>query len=142
MVLDVGMALVGYAANQVPVRVAAAGGIERAKGHPVVQRHMHADGGGFPDDHASAVINEKGLVEFGAGMNINPGAAVSNLSHHSRQIRHLEKIQFVSQPLHRYRFHSGIAQQYLFVAARGRVVFHRGAQVRAQQLGKPWQFCV
>jgi hypothetical protein len=92
VVLNIRMALVGEAANQVSVCIAAAGGIERAEGHAVIERHMLADGGGFSDDHAGAVIDKKGFVEFCAGMNIDAGVAMRSLSHHSRQIWHLQKI--------------------------------------------------
>src|SRR5208337_2618062 len=85
-VFNVGMALVRQTAHQPALGIALAGGIESPEGHAVIEGHVLPNGGRLSNHDARAVIDEKGFVDGGAGMNVNSGMAVGNFGHDAGQV--------------------------------------------------------
>jgi hypothetical protein len=79
-----------------PLRAAqflSTGGGARAKGDAVVDFNAVADDTRLADDNARAVIHEKGDADFGAGMDIDAGAAVCPFSHHAGNERDAQLVE-------------------------------------------------
>jgi hypothetical protein len=58
---------------------------KRAQGDALVDAHGIADVRGLADDDAGAVVDEERRSDGGAGVDIDPGAAMRVLGHHARQ---------------------------------------------------------
>ena len=58
---------------------------ERAQGDALIQFDIVADGAGFTDDDACAVIDEEAVPDLGAGMDVDAGFPVCDFAHHARE---------------------------------------------------------
>src|SRR5580704_12255866 len=85
VILDVRVTLVGESAREVAAGFAAADRIERTQRDAMIERNVLADGGGFADDHAGAMIDEEGFADGGAGMDVDSGTAVGDFRHDARE---------------------------------------------------------
>ena len=88
-----------------------------------------ADGGGFADDDAGAVVDEEMRADARAGMEIAAGAFVGIFGEHARQQRNAEPVKLVRETLHGDREHAGVGEDDLLEAAGGGIAAVGGVDV-------------
>src|SRR4029077_18644038 len=78
------------------------------------------------------MINEKIRTDRRARMDVNAGATVRPLSHHSRDDRHASSVQSMRDALNGDCFDEGIGKNDLLPVHRGRIAFVGGFYIRVQ----------
>src|SRR5205085_429416 len=93
----------------------------RAERDALIEFDVRADLGRAADDDARAVIDEEARTDLCAGMYVYAGAVVRVLGHDARHERHTQTVEFVREPVSGNGVETGIAEDDLVEAARGRV---------------------
>lgn len=115
-------------ANQLPVLITRKR--PRPQCHTLIQRHPFANPTRLANYHTGTMINEKCPANLGARMNIDPGFPMSPLSHHSRQIRHPQNLQLMSQTIHTDRLNARITQHDLIPSLCSRILLKCCTHIR------------
>src|SRR6185312_13414294 len=105
----------------------------RSEGYRLIKPHVLANNCGFSNDHACAVIDEKAPTDLRAWMNFNTGRRMGDFGDHASDQRSAQVIQFVGEAVMGNGGNTGIADQYLIYASRGRVAFVRCLDVTFEQ---------
>ena len=106
----------------------------------MIELHPVADFGRFADHHARAVVDEEIVADRGAGVDVDAGAAVRPLAHHSRDQRNVQLVQEMGEPVDGDGLQAGIAEDHLVqrlaggVAVVGRLHIHRQNLAQVGQL--------
>ena len=90
---------------------------ERAKGDALVELHVVADHRGFPDDDAGAVIDEEGVSDGGARVDVDARLAVHVFAHHAGDHGHAAHPQLVGNAVHEDGLHGRVGEDHLLLRA-------------------------
>ena len=93
---------------------------------------MVSNDAGLTDDDTCSVIDEEMGADRRAGMDVDAGAAVRPLSHHSRDDRHAGTVQSMRDALNGDRFDERIRKNNLLLVDRGGIALVGGFNIRVQ----------
>ena len=94
---------------------------QRAQRDALVELHVVADDGGLADDDTGAVVDDHGVPERRAGVDVDARPFVGPLGQHARQDRHAEFVEAVGDAVDGDGLEAGVRQDHL-VNAFGRGV--------------------
>ena len=114
-----------------------------AERHPVIERAIVADFGGFSDHHAHTMVNEEAPADFRTGMNFNSCKPAGKCRKKTRQPFRIEVPKPVCQMMHENRVHSRVGGDDLEGTARSGIaleytlnIFSDSLQHRSHQVWK------
>ena len=102
------------------------------EGDPLIHSDTIADGGGFANDNARAVVDKKALPDFGTRMYIDAGFTVCMLGHQAGQKRHAKQIKDVCDAIDGGGEKAGVTEQNLGFGGRSRVAVECGDKVKSK----------
>jgi hypothetical protein len=92
-----------------------------AQGDALVELHVVADDGRLADDDAGAVVDDHGVAQRRAGVDVDAGPLVRPFGQHARQERHAQFVEAVGDAVDGDGEEAGVGQDHL-VDALGRGV--------------------
>ena len=112
----------------------AAPGTESTQRNALIKLDVVADDGGFAHYDAGAVVDEEIAADLRAGVNVDTGAAVSVLRHHTGNGGDMAQVQFVTDPVGEDGKQTRIGQHDLLTVLGGGIAVEDGLDIRQQQL--------
>src|SRR5690349_4756715 len=110
-----------------------------SKGYRLIKPHVLANDGGFSNDHACAVIDEKAPADLRARMNFNAGRRMSDFGDHAGNQRSAQAMQLMGEPVMRDGGNAGITYKYLVYASGGWISLIGCLDVALKQAADVWQ---
>ena len=107
--------------------------------HTLIERHMTADDGGLANHDTRTVVDGEILTNLGSWMDINTRLRVSLFRNDTRDDRHFQFVQPMSDTIVSHRVHAGIAEDDLTVVRCSRVVVKQCLHIGIEQSFDFWQ---
>ena len=103
-----------------------------SQGHALIQGAVVADLGGFPNDHAHAVVDEQPFPDLGGGVDLDPRFPPGTLGDPAGQKFQVMPVTPVGLSMGAHRLKPGIEEKYLPPGTGSRVPVHDRVQVLFQ----------
>src|ERR1700722_3983921 len=123
-----------------PVQLLSAGERASDEADALIHFDVAADLGGFADDRAGAVVDEKVRADLRAGMKVDAGAAMRPFRHDAGDEGDVLEVKLVREALDGDGLDEGVCDDDFLFAERGGVAFVGGFDVGLQQVADPGKF--
>ncbi len=99
----------------------------------LIDAHAPANFRGLSDNDTSTVVDEKALVDFRPGMNVDSGRRMGEFCNDSCEQGRAEKIKFVRQVMMRHAGDTWIAEAHFLETLRGGISMVGGMNIGLEQ---------
>ena len=111
-----------------------------SEGYTLVEFHIVADDAGSSNHHTRTVVDGEVLADGSLRVNINTGFRMRQLSHHSRNERHSQFVQYMGDAVVGNCLDDRVAGDDFSVAHGSRVALVGSLYIGSQNLAQSWKF--